>query len=285
MSRTTPDVSEEMPMRTPLRASYERLRALPLVQQMRECVDLLENPDVLAQDLAESFVLVDSCFPEVEDDEAELEAVAVEDDEEGEAEELALEHFSPGREVRVLTPEQDRVLEHAFTCVTGAFHPLLPLLPPQPPGAAPSVSLDEGGLDYLGLLREPAPSGAGPVLGAAESLSESTPYVVLLRLLTCLAEVVPAGPRAFLDRRVFKGGLGAEPVFDLHLVMWQPPDGATDAQVAEQASLFQLTRDAAELAKAACCETPQLAAAIGSIWCLRMDPAAFDGELTLEWSV
>src|SRR5512134_4030532 len=90
----------ELP-RTSLRAAYERVRALPLVQQMRECVDLLENPTVLASELAEAYVLLESTCEPPGAEEPAADGAPEAGGGEDEAE-LTLEHFGPGREVRVV---------------------------------------------------------------------------------------------------------------------------------------------------------------------------------------
>jgi hypothetical protein len=258
-------------LRSPLRAAYERVRALPLVQQMRECIDLLENPAVLASDLAETYVLLDAeCDPPADPPDGEAAGAAPDGEEE---EELTLEHFHPGREVRIVG--DDGSDQGAFVCLAGAFHPLAPRALPPP----------DGGVDYLGLVREPAFPSTGPVLGAVESLGDATPYAVLLRLLACLTEVAPAPQREWLDRRLFKGALGTSPVFDLHVVLWQPPGDGEGPPAQEHGSLFELTRDLAEVVKGVCFETPQLAAMLGQVVCLRMDPEDLHGPLTLEWQL
>jgi hypothetical protein len=262
----------ELP-RTPLRAAYERVRALPLVQQMRECVDLLENPTVLASELAEAYVLLEStCEPIGAEELAAGSGAPAAGSGEDEAE-LTLEHFGPGREVRVVGASAEPLFD--FACLSGSLYPLAPGADPAP----------DGGLDYVGLLREPAAPGTGPVLGVVESLGDATPYALLLRLLACLTELAPAAQAERLERGLFKGALGSSPVIDLHLVLWRPPGKVERIPGSEHRSLFELTRDLAEIARSACAETPQLGAALGSILCLRMDPDDFRGTLVLEWRV
>ena len=58
MEKKTPSAAP----RTPLRANYERVRLLDADAQLRECADVLGNPDVLANDVAEAYVLLDSCY-------------------------------------------------------------------------------------------------------------------------------------------------------------------------------------------------------------------------------
>jgi hypothetical protein len=260
----------ELP-RTSLRAAYDRVRALPLVQQMRECVDLLENPTVLASELAEAYVLLESvCEPPGAE---EIEAGAAAPGGEADEAELTLEHFGAGREVRVVGASAEPLFD--FACLSGGLYPLAPGADPAP----------DGGLDYVGLLREPAGPGTGPVIGVVESLGDATPYALLLRLLACLTELAPAAQAERLERGLFKGALGSSPIFDLHLVLWRPPGKVERIPGSEHRSLFELTRDLAEIARSACAETPQLGAVLGSILCLRMDPDDFRGTLVLEWRV
>src|SRR5882672_9591427 len=46
---------------TILRQRFERARALSLEAQMRECVDYLQNPEVLIQEFVDAYTAVESC--------------------------------------------------------------------------------------------------------------------------------------------------------------------------------------------------------------------------------
>jgi len=46
---------------TILRQRFERARALSLEAQMRECVDYLQNPEVLIQEFVDAYTAIESC--------------------------------------------------------------------------------------------------------------------------------------------------------------------------------------------------------------------------------
>jgi hypothetical protein len=239
--------------RTPLRASYERVRGFGAEAQLQECVDLLEHPDVLANDLAEAYVLLDSCAEPPEDPPAV--EVAGED-------EIPLERFQAGELVRVAGMETAEL-----RLLSGRLDPL----------AAGGY-----GLDYVGVQLDPDPA---PVLGAVATLEESTPYSVLMRLLCCFVEMSPPAMVAFWDEHLFKGGLGANPRFHLHLGIWSPGEMTLRGVGPAHFSLYELTRDLAALAREACRESPPLGNYLASITCLRLDGEDSEGPLAFAWRV
>lgn len=238
-------------LRTLLRRTYERTRALAPDAQLQECVDQLGNPEVLVSEFVESYCAVEAHLGVGRLESAGTDADAVE--------ELGLEYFYADREISVAES-----LPLVFACLASDVQPL--------PGMRPGGD-ERDGLDYLGLKRAPEP---GPVLGAVESALDSTPFLVLLRLLACAAELAPAGQCQRLDREFFRGALGAQPVFDLHLVLF-------DAAAPEP--LSELTRDLAEVLKRAALEDPLFPPVLGAISAFRMDPDAFAGTLRLDWQV
>lgn len=238
-------------LRTLLRRTYERTRALAPEAQLQECVDQLGNPELLVSEFVESYCAIDAHLGTPRPEAADAEAAG--------ADELVLEYFYADREIAVAGAPP-----LAFTCLASDVQPL--------PGMQPGGD-ERDGLDYVGLKREPEP---GPVLGAVESALDSTPFLVLLRLLACAAELAPAGQCQRLDREFFRGALGPQPVFDLHLVLF-------DAVSPEP--LHELTRDLAEVLKQAALEDPLFPPVLGAISAFRMNPDAFDGTLRLDWRV
>jgi hypothetical protein len=242
-------------LRTLLRRTYERARELPMQAQLQECIDQLENPEVLVSEFVESYCAVEAG---VGLSSPIGSAPAASDGEE----ELGLEYFYADREISVVGARP-----FAFTCVGCDVAPLRGM---QQGGQ------QRDGLDYVALLRAPA---SGPALGAVQSALDATPFLVLLRLLACAAELAPKPQYQRLDREFFIGRLGPEPVFDLHLVLWE--DGADAGPL----PLYELTRDLAEMVKQAALDDPLFPPVLGDICALRMDPDAFEGMLRLDWRV
>ncbi len=234
------------PPRTRLRATYERSRSLPRDAQLQECVDLLGHPEILVDEFVEAFCEGDARG-----------AAASRRQDDGE---LVLEYFYEGREISV----QGEVETH-FTCLASGFDPLPPVDPSE-----------RDGLDYVAIGRDPSPPF--PALGAVQSERDATPYLVLLRLLACASELAPRIQLERMDRELFDGKLGAEPAFDLHLVLWEPADPET-------APLHELTRDLAEVVKASAAQDSLFPPVLGEVSAYRMDPDQFDGCLTLAWRV
>lgn len=245
------------PSRTPLRASYERVRSLDPAAQLRECMDLLENPDVFLNDVAEAYVLADSC----------CEAPPAPDEGAGEDGELVLGRFAAGVGLEVTGAEPAEL-----RCLSGAFDPLRGPLALEAPG----------GLDYVAMQHRPE---AAPVLGAVASADEPTPYPVLLRLLCCFTEMATPALLEHWNAQLFKGGLGAEPSFHLHLVLWRPGELTLRHVGPDYFALCELTRDLAELARNACLESPPLGNYLAGIHWLTVDPEDSEGPLAFEWRV
>ena len=245
--------------RTPLRASYERVRALDADAQLRECVDLLEYPDILANDLAEAYVLADSCC------EAPAPASPANGEPE-EAAEISLGRFVAGVGIQITGDEPTEL-----QCLSGEFDPL----------SGPGDTFGEG-LDYVAMQHEPDPA---PVLGAVASVDEKTSYAVLMRLLCCFTEMASAALVGHWNQHLFKGALGGDPRFHLHLVLWRPGEVTLAGAGPAHFSLYELTRDLAALAREACLESPPLGSYLASITCLRVDPEDADAPLEFEWRI
>ena len=239
----------DTPGPTPLRATYERSRRLSREAQLQECVDLLGHPDLLVDEFVEAFC---------EGEARSALATRRRDDDDGE---LVLEYFYEGREIAVDGPSESH-----FTCLASGFDPL-----------PPADTAERDGLDYVAMGRDPSP--AVPALGAVQSERDATPYLVLLRLLACASELAPAAQLERLDREVFDGKLGPEPAFDLHLVLWERADDPANVP------LHELTRDLAEVVKAAAQQDSLFPPVLGHVAAYRMDPDAFEGRLTLAWRV
>ena len=243
---------------TILRQRFERARALSLEAQMRECVDYLQNPEVLIQEFVDAYSAVENCC----DPEEQHFHIAPGGDNAPQGREL-LDRMFAARTVTV------------FDTVPFEFTPLArDVLSISGGTGKPVARLD--GLDYVGHMVDSEPVG---VLGAVQHGEGCTPYTLFLRLVTCLAELAPAAQLAAADAALWKGALGAEPKLDLQLVL-ADPDGEP-----AQSTLRQLTHDLAEAFYAGISEEWQFPDVLRNIVCLLPGPPDSDELLILEWCV
>lgn len=235
---------------TALRSLETRTRALSLEAQMVECVDLLQTPEVVVEDLVHS-----------------IEKIRPADLHPGRAELVSDQgtekdaFFYPSRELYV---RGDRC---SFTCL------------------ATSVWFKEGEveedppdhIDYAAVSCESRPF---PILGFIQSSETESAYPLLLRSLSNLIELTR--PRRFdaLDREIYHGILGPAPAFDLCLVLWDEGEG-----VDSHRPLCELSRDLAEVLKAALHAEPRFPPVLNDFVCLRLNPKRFDGRLRFVWRV
>jgi hypothetical protein len=243
---------------TILRQRFERARALSLEAQMRECVDYLQNPEVLIQEFVDAYSAVENCCDPEE------------------------QHFqaAPGADD---VPERRAVLDRMFGARTVTVFDTVPF--EFTPLARDVLSISSGtgkpvarldGLDYVGHMIDSEPVG---VLGVVQQGEASTPYSLFLRLITCLSELAPAAQLAAADTALWKGALGAEPKLDLQMVLLD-----ADGQPA-QSTLRQLTHDLAEAFYAGIAEEWQFPDVLRNIVCLLPAPPDSDEILILEWCV
>lgn len=240
-----------------LRELEIRSRALPLEAQMNECVDLLQSPELVVDELLRSIEQIRSAGPERD------RVVLTRDP----AERAEGAFFYPSRELFV---RGDRC---SFTCLaTGvAFRPG----GPNPPPATSDDAFHA--IDYAAVTCEARPV---PVLGFTASRETESAYPILLRSLSSLIELLR--PRRFdlLDREVYKGILGPAPAFDLALVLWDD-EGPEDPR----RPLCELSRDLAEVLKKALRAEPRFPPVLLDFVCLRMNAKRFDGRLRFAWRV
>jgi hypothetical protein len=233
---------------TALRTLEMRTRELPLDAQMVECVDLLQSPEFVVEDLVRSVEQVRAAGPRVG-------RVALISDDENQADAF----FYPSRELFV---QGDRC---SFTCL------------------ATSVGFSDDGvdanrsgrIDYAAVTCESRPF---PVLGFSQSSETESAYPILLRSLSSLIELTKPCRFNVLDREIYRGILGPAPAFDLCLVIW-------DDVVDPRRPLCELTRDLAEVLKKALHAEPRFPPVLNDIVCLRMNPLRFDGRLRFVWRV
>jgi hypothetical protein len=235
---------------TALRSLEMRTRALPLDAQMAECIDLLQSPEFVVEDLVRSVEQVRETGPRagrvtlISDEEAAQDAF-----------------FYPSRELFV---QGDRC---SFTCL------------------ATSLGFNDDGVDAnpsdrIGYAAVTCESRPFPILGFSQSSETESAYPILLRSLSSLIELTKPCRFNVLDREVYRGILGPAPAFDLCLVLWDEDD-----VVDPRRPLCELTRDLAEVVKATLSAEPRFPPVLNDIVCLRMNPKRFDGRLRFLWRV
>ena len=252
-----------LPPLTPPRGSSRRTRVLGSEEQLRECVEQLQHPELIASELKESRARVAHYLNEGGTAGPIRRADAL-------AEPAASNPsaFYRSREISVIRDSS------SFTCLEGAFDALCVA------GGASAGDRPEG-LGSAGVTRPAAPR---PVLGVAQFSRDDSAYALLLRMLASLCEIAHASQIERLDALCFGGMLGACPNFDLHLVLWDDRLDE-DGGVPERTPLNQLTHDLAEKVKAILLSRVESPALLGDILCLHMNPARFQGRLRFDWRV
>jgi hypothetical protein len=244
-----------------LRELEERSRGLPLEAQMMECVDLLQSPELVVDELLRSIEQIRTAGPETARVELRSEADARSEG----------AFFYPSRELFV---RGDRC---SFTCLATAIEFAKA-------GSAPPAVTADGpryrsphAIDYAAVTCEARPV---PVLGFTAASESESAYPILLRALASLIELTR--PRRFdlLDRTVYRGLLGPAPAFDLALVLWDE-EGPEDPR----RPLCELSRDLAEVLKKALRDEPRFPPVLLDFVCLRMNAKRFDGRLRFAWRV
>jgi hypothetical protein len=245
---------------TRLRCSYQRARAIDHAQQILECVDLVSHPELLVDEMLDAFAVIETFGESELDLVCDMTRRAPNE----ESAELLLDHFYDGQEISVATPDEP---DWTFRCLATDVRPV--------PELIPSGHGARDGFDYIAV---PGEEDLRPILGVAQSMDDSSAYPLLLRLLACLTELAPASQLKIVNDDRLKGLLPPDPRFDLHMVLWD--DGQDDEQIA---TLGELSRDLAEVARVGMAGCPALSARVGRIHCLRMNPSTFDGELEEIW--
>ncbi len=247
---------------TLLRRTYELSRSQDIPSQIRECADHLSNPQLLAGELIDAYQAICSF------DESDLPAICELErkDRDEISGELVLEYFHSGQELAVPALSGFRM-----RCLATNVRPVHEI--------CPSGEGMKDGVDYIAVGMEGDASGT-PMLGVAQSYDDTSAYALLLRGLACLTELATDARVDILNEQWLAGTLSGEPRFELHLILWDEEDSCP-----EEAILRELARDLAEVARASMAAEPRLAARLGTIRCLRMDPAEFSGHLGHDWSI
>ncbi len=242
---------------TPLRANQRRTRALTIDDQLRECVDQLQHPELLGAEFSEAFDQVQVYLGDTTPPPAPS-SVDVPP-----AERSAT--FYPSREIFVVRDSS------SFTCLATDVAP--------PLGTSEPASPAEG-YDYVALTCTAAPR---PVLGVVQSERDTSAYPLLLRQLANLCELAHPKSLDAYDRDHFKGLLGNVPLVDLHIVLWE--NWSDPEATMERTPLSQLTHDLAERVKALLAAEKRIPPILGDIVCLQMNAERFDGRVRFDWRV
>jgi hypothetical protein len=252
-------------VQTALRERYERACRLDLDAQTRECIEYLEHPEILVAEFSDSFLTAD-VFDGRQEAFARVEELPVL---RRRRSDLAVRRLMEVGAVSV--SERD----YRFRYVAREIVPLWTQQDTLDPLERRSV-----GLDYVGITEEEEPV---PVLGVVNPPNSPAPYLALLRLLTCLAEVATDAQIERANRFLFKGELVERPAFDLHVLLMLPE--ANDKLPQPQAPLVMLTRDLAHVFVQRLREEWQLPDLLRHVLCLTMDRARFTGDLSCAWRV
>ncbi len=245
---------------TIFRRSYELARSLNLRDQMRECADLLSNPQLLGDELLDACAAISS-FDESElPSVCEIEASAPDED----SSELILEHFYRGQRLEIVGGPD-------FSCLATNVRPVAE--------GCPSQGDMKDGLDYIGLL-DLADAPATPALGVVQSVDDTSAYALLLRILACLSELAPGTRFRQLNREHLKGALAEDARFEMHLVLWNEAPMSPD-----QTALCEFARDLVEVTRSGIERNGELSARVGTFRCLTMNPGDFYNRLDSIWQV
>ena len=255
---------------TTLRARYERTCGLDVDGQTRECIEYLQNPEILIAEFTDSFLMAEAFDAREQDFRSAELPIAIRKRQTDDAvrrlvgaQRLSLVGFEPYRFRYVA-----RDIVPLWTAASGME----------------SGDLDDRrrfkGLDYVAITQEQNPV---PILGVVVPCEMNAPYVSLLRGLTCLAEVSTESQIARVNRYLFRGVLQCPTPFDLH-VLSVKKDGN---EAEEPPPLAQLTRDLAEAFSSRIREEWHLPNLLRHMLCLDMvsPRTEFDGSLSVRWHV
>jgi hypothetical protein len=243
---------------TPLRLSYERARNMNPADQLRRCIVLLENPEIIVSDLLESFQSVNRAFKQ-----GLLDPVILAERSERRIQRVDQpEWIYEGRDLSVLGDSC------SFTCLSSKVEPI--------PGEDFEPKEPAEGFDFVGITCNEL---ARPVLGTVQSEADASPLPLLLRGLVGLVELAPEIQLKRLNYQFFKGALPPSPSFDLFLTTWIFDEDA------ERTPICQFTRDISELVKQTILKHSEFPGVLNDIVCLQMNPARFDGRVRFDWRV
>lgn len=244
------------PLATPFRDRFVQARKQGVAEQLRDCADYLQHPEILVMEFLESYYLIErvwspehSLHPHAE-----------------QGSELVLEPFYESLELEVHGATGG---DEQLVCVSGALSPM-------PMAGHPALTGQ--GLDFVGRRKQQT---GRIVMGVAQSSKEETPYLMLLRALNCLAELSPPLRVVQLGNEVLHDSVPEDARFDLILGITESGEDELWTTVGE------LTRDLAEVFKRRIAAQPQFSDCIGWIDCANIELGSQSGVTTLKrlWRV
>jgi len=252
--------------RTSLRKRFEHSRTLDAEAQLRECVEYLENPQILVSEFADSFLTAEVFDNRQEDFCAHGQTS------------LPMRRWVDNIVQKLIEKENILVRLDPPYQFRYLAREIIPLWSSQgePADDGADRRLGGGGISYVGVIEDGEPR---PVLGVIKPKEDPTPYLSLHRLLTCLAEVSTAAQMERANRFLFKGMLPERPSFDLHIVAVDPsPDARPEA-------LSELTKDLAHQVNVLLKDEWQFPNLLRNIVYASMKSDSFDASLDVEWCV
>ena len=252
--------------RTALRKRLDHTRTLDVDAQLRECVEYLENPEILVLEFEDSFQTA-----ELFDNREE----------------------SFWAEGQTDVPKR-RWVDHVVQRLIESGDIGVPLSPPYtfqymarqivPLWSSEGFTYDDaterrkgvGCIDYVGVIKEEEPR---PVMGVIQPQEDVAPYVSFLRCITCLSEVCTEAQMARANRFLFKGAISGRPPIDLHIVAVDGDPAGGDHE------LVQLTRDLAHHFAVLLREEGPFPTLLRNIALLSLRSEDFQGTLQPVWSV
>jgi hypothetical protein len=235
---------------------------------MRECVEYLENPEILVAEFSDSY-LTSEAFDNRQEDFCAY----------GQTQ-IPKRRWVDQVVQRLIDREHIEVpLREPYTFRYLARE-IVPLWNSSlSPDDGADRRLGGGGLDYVAAIEEEGDE-MRPVLGVVKPREDPSAYLSFLRLITCLAEVSTGCQMERVSRFLFKNQLPARPSFDLHVLLVD-----VDPEL-QPHPLMQLSRDLAHQFSARLRDEWQFPNLLRNVVCASMsDSDDFTGRLVTEWSV
>lgn len=250
--------------KTNLRKRLERACGFDAAAQLRDCVEYLEHPEILVAEFSDAFLTAEA-FDNREEDFCAF----------GQAQ-IPKRRWADHVVQKLIEAGGVGVgQDYAFRYLAREIIPLWTTDQKQHSDARDRRA-GSGGIDYVGLIEEEEPKA---VLGIVQPCEHDSPYLSLLRLLSCLAEVATESQMERANRFLFKGALSFPPTFDLHILQV-----GFEAEEEHKALGF-LTRDLAHAFNRGLKEEWQFPNLLRHIYCLGMREDADGRQLEVLWRV
>lgn len=250
--------------KTNLRKRLERTCDLDAGAQLRDCVEYLEHPEILVAEFSDAFLTAEA-FDNREEDFCAF----------GQAQ-IPKRRWADHVVQKLIEADGVGVgNDYSFRYLAREIIPLWTTDPESSPNGAERRA-GSGGIDYVGLIDEEEPKA---VLGIVQPHEHESPYLSLMRLLSCLAEVATESQMERANRFLFKGALSFPPTFDLHLLQV-----GFEVEEAHKPLGF-LTRDLAHAFNRGLKEEWHFPNLLRHIYCLGMCEGSAAHRLEVLWRV